>query len=75
MQGTDVQGPRQLVPPPARPVRKVAAGGTASAFTVVAVWSLAQFGGVQVPGYVASALTTITAFAIAYLVPTPGDRG
>lgn len=45
---------------------KVAAGGTAGAVTVVLVWALAQ-AGVELPPEVASAFTTLIAFAAGWL--------
>lgn len=52
-----------------RPNTKVAAGGIAGACTVILVWGIDEFGGIKVPAEVASALTTIFSFVVAYYVP------
>jgi hypothetical protein len=55
------------------PSKKVAAGGVAGALTVVLVWVINTFmltnQAQQIPGEVASAITTIFSFAVAYFVP------
>lgn len=49
------------------PNRKVAAGGLAGALSVIVVWLL-SLAGVDVPGEVASAFTTLIGFGTAYFV-------
>ncbi len=59
------------------PTTKVISGGVAGAISVVIVWALNSFkvlpGGTQIPGEIASALTTIISFAVSYFVP-PSER-
>jgi putative flippase GtrA len=50
-----------------KPDRKVAAGGLAGALSIIVVW-LMSLGGVDVPGEVAAAFTTILGFVTAYFV-------
>lgn len=57
-----------------RPIRKVTASGAACAVTVVVVWALQRFWDVHIPGHVATAITTIVAFTIGYLVPAGTSR-
>lgn len=52
--------------PSAVPTEKVAAAGIAGAITVILVW-IAGEAGVVVPPEVASAFTTLVAFAAAYM--------
>ena len=54
-----------MEPTPRKIHPKVAAGGAASAATIVLVWTLQQTG-VTVPPEVASALTTLIGFAAGY---------
>lgn len=49
--------------------QKVVAAGLSGAVTTVVLWILSYFYQVEVPGDVASAITTIIGVAIAYLVP------
>ena len=61
------------------PTTKVVSGGIAGAISAVAVWILNAFkvlpNGTQIPGEIASALTTIVSFVVSYLVPPSGkDR-
>jgi putative flippase GtrA len=49
------------------PQPKVIAGGIAGSITVVLLWVLRQYAGVEVPQEVAAAVTTIFGFAAAYL--------
>lgn len=55
------------------PTRKVFAGGLAGAITLIAVWVLNDFDllpkGQDIPGEVASALTTIITFLLSYFTP------
>jgi hypothetical protein len=55
------------------PTRKVFTGGLAGAITLIVIWILNNFdllpGGRDVPGEVAAAVTTITAFVLSYIVP------
>ena len=57
----------------AAPTSKVFYGGLAGAVSVVVVWSLNAFkvlpGETQIPGEIASALTTIFTFIVSYFVP------
>ena len=57
----------------AAPTSKVFYGGVAGAVSVVVVWVLNAFkilpGGTQIPGEIASALTTIFTFLVSYIVP------
>lgn len=57
----------------ASPTRKVTLGGLAGALSAIIVWVLNDFnllpGGIDIPGEVASALTTVLTFATAYFVP------
>ena len=55
-----------MTTPSRKPTKKVAAAGTAGAASIVLVWLLGQ-AGVEVPAEVASALTTLIAFAGGYL--------
>jgi len=56
------------------PVPKVSGGAAGAAVTIVLVWVLEQFVGLRIPGYVASALTTIIAFSVGYLIPAGKRR-
>lgn len=49
------------------PTAKVTAATLAGAITTVLVWGLKEFVGVQLPGEVAAALTTIMAFAAGWI--------
>lgn len=51
--------------PTAKPTAKVISGGVAGALTTVAVWG-ASLVGLDVPGYVAAAVTVIITAAAAY---------
>jgi hypothetical protein len=50
------------------PTQKVTTAGAAGALVTIVVWLVGAFTSVEVPGEVAAALTTIVAFAAAYLV-------
>ncbi|MFQ5915843.1 MAG: hypothetical protein ACE5JS_21935 [Nitrospinota bacterium] len=47
--------------------KKVAAAGVAGAFTVIVVWVVEEFAGLQIPAEVASAFTALIAFVAGYL--------
>lgn len=51
--------------------RKVGAGGLAGALSVIVVWSVGEFGKVEVPPEIASAFTVVMSFAVSFLVPNP----
>lgn len=55
------------------PTTKVISGGVAGAISVIIIWALNSFkilpGDTQIPGEIASALTTILSFAVSYLMP------
>ncbi len=50
------------------PTRKVGAGGLAAGLSIILVWILG-LAGVTVPAEVASSITTVLGFAVAWLVP------
>lgn len=52
-----------------KPTRKVQAGGLAAAVTIIIVWSLRQFAGVEVPVEVGMAITTVVSLLTQYIVP------
>jgi hypothetical protein len=60
----------------AGPTSKVMSGGLAGAMCALIVWALNDFnvlpGGAQIPGEIASALTTVMSFAVAYVIPPSG---
>jgi len=55
------------------PAQKVTAGVIAGAVTTIVVWVVKTYWGTQIPGEVGSAITTVFAFAVSYLVP-PAER-
>lgn len=58
-----------------RPARKVAASSVGSAFSVLAVWALAEFGKIEMPVGVESALVLLVTFVFGYFVPpSPHDQ-
>jgi hypothetical protein len=58
-----------------RPARKVAASSVGSALSVLAVWALAEFGGIEMPAGVESALVLLVTFLVGYYVPpSPHDQ-
>jgi putative flippase GtrA len=57
--------------PTSLPTRKVAAGGSAGAITVVLVWLAGQFG-LEVPGEVASAVTVLISTVAAWFTRERG---
>lgn len=65
---------KQLRP---NPTTKVVYGGIAGALSVIVVWVLNAFkvlpDGTQVPGEIASALTTILSFIVSYVVSPSAD--
>lgn len=59
--------PDPTPPTPSTPVSpKVVAGGLAGASTIILVWGLRQFVGVELPGEVASAVTTLLSGVAAF---------
>ena len=57
-----------------RPRTTIAAGAITSAVVVLIVWCARQFGGVELPGEVVAALSTLVGVGVAYLVPlAPGE--
>lgn len=50
-----------------KPNRKVGAAGLAGAVSIIGVWAASQFG-VDVPGEVASAITTVLTFGTGYVI-------
>ena len=52
--------------------RKVTAGALAGALTVIGGWALREFGGVDLPAEVASAVTTLLTFGVSWFVPNRG---
>ena len=56
-----------------KPTRKVASGGLAGAVMTVCCWILKDRWRIELPGDVVAALTTVVAFAIAYLVPSAAE--
>lgn len=63
----------------AAPTKKVAVGAAAGAISAIVVWALNVFmilpNGVQIPGEIGSALTTILTFVVAYVVPPAASDG
>lgn len=53
------------------PTRKVSASGLGGAISLILLWALGEYAGMDFPPEVASAVTTVISFALAYLVP-PG---
>lgn len=53
------------------PSRKVNAGVLAGALSVILVWGIKHFGGTELPGEVASGVTTLLTFITSYFVPEP----
>lgn len=51
-----------------KPVRKVSAAGAAGSLTIILVWAATTYGGLEIPPEVASAFTTVVAFAAGWLV-------
>ncbi len=51
--------------------RKVGAGGLAGALSVILVWIISEVGA-DIPGEVASAITTVLTFVTAWVVPDKG---
>ena len=58
----------------AEPVPKVAAAGIAGALTAVTIWVATYLYQVDIPPDVASALTTLIAFAAGYMAPPTGTK-
>lgn len=58
-----------------RPARKVTASSVGSALSVLAVWALAEFGQIDLPAGVESALVLLVTFLSGYFVPpSPHDQ-
>jgi hypothetical protein len=53
------------------PTRKVGASGLAGALSIILVWSLNTYvmPDKQIPGEIASAITTVLTFLVGYLIP------
>ena len=51
------------------PARKVAASSVGSALSVLGVWALHEFAGVEMPASVQSALVLCVTFLVGYYVP------
>lgn len=58
---------------PEAPHRKVNAAALAGGLSIILVWAVKEFGGHNIPGEVASGLTTVLSFIVAYIVPN-ADR-
>jgi len=52
-----------------RPARKVTASSVGSALSVLAVWALAEFGKIELPAGIESALVLVATFLVGYFVP------
>lgn len=52
---------------------KVSAGVLAGAISTILIWLASEFGGVSVPGGVASAITTLLTFAVSYMTPAGAE--
>lgn len=58
----------------ARPLNKVSFGVASGAATLLVTWLVKQYGGVDMPGEVQSALTLVIGYAVSYFVPiAPGE--
>lgn len=51
------------------PTRKVGAGALAGALSVIIIWVVVAFGGIDVTPEVASAFTVVLTFFVSYYVP------
>jgi len=51
------------------PSRKVTGGALAGGLSIILVWGVKQWGHVDIPAEVASALTVVISFITAYFVP------
>lgn len=58
-----------------KPTNKVVAGALAGAVTVILVWAAKQYGHVELPGEVSSAVTTVLSAVAAYFVPDSTTEG
>ena len=56
-----------------KPIRKVTAGAVSGAAITVALWLIKSVWKVDVPAEVASAMTMILTFAVAYQTPAADD--
>ena len=50
------------------PEKKVITGSLGGSFTIIVVWVLNRFGGIEIPTEVAQAFTVLVGFGIAYCV-------
>lgn len=58
----------------ARPLTKVQASGASGAIAILFLWVLETYAGVDMPEYVAAAITTIIMSIVAYVTPLlPGE--
>ena len=55
----------------AEPGRQVGAAGLAGAISVIVVWAVGEFGGVEIPPEIASAFTVVVSFICGALVKDP----
>lgn len=62
--------PMPNISTPAVPTRKVGAGALAGALSVILVWAFGR-AGVDIPAYVASAITVVLTFLVSYVVKEP----
>lgn len=51
--------------------RKVSASALAGALSVILVWATKQWGQIEMPGEIGSAITTILSFVTSYFVTEP----
>ena len=62
-----------------KPTKKAISAGVAGGLSALIVWVLNEFDvlprGTQIPGEIASALTTVISFVVSYMVsPSPDDQ-
>jgi putative flippase GtrA len=67
--GTPTPPPPPVKSASAAPVRKVAAGGIGGAISVIAIALLQHFANTQIDPTLASAITIVVSFLVAYIVP------
>jgi len=51
------------------PTRKIGSAALAGGLSIILVWTIKQFGHVEIPGEVASGITTVLSFVVGYFVP------
>lgn len=51
------------------PSRKISSSALAGGLSIILVWGIKQWGNIEMPGEVASGLTTVLSFIVGYLVP------